>query len=576
MIADVLFSKSCLPKETTLDPLNAAGFRIPIAYLKNKIKIKKELSCDLELCSGENPLYPALFCADDDIKKLSLQQHSTWYTTDKKYLRDTQCILKGDLPVPPNHGLMYAFRKEVIDPDAFLEKYNYIEWDKLQFMNKNTHAMQWLSIYNICSPIISLALPIFMLMIPFFLIRIQNSAISWETYYQHLKIVLRNHSLGQLFYIGSAGWDKRIMMCISIIFYFVQVYFNCTSCIKFVKNMTTIHNHIFIVKEYVSESIQAMNFISNTWSKFKTYTPFLTKCDEVRKQAIYINDELQSISRLRPSVSKIGEIGRAMRINYMIHMDTTWKNIIEYCVQFNSYILSMRSLKSKIGVDINYCKFTKSTMLKGLKYPHISSNKAVLNDIHLDKNILITGPNAAGKTTILKATMINIILCQQFGCGYFNSAKIQPYDILSSYINIPDTSGRDSLFQAEASRCKSILDELTNKKRHLCIFDELFSGTNPYEAIGAATAYLKYINTHDHVTFILTTHFLDLCRILDKTSKVSNMQMQVNHSETGFVYSYKMIEGISTVKGGIKVLTDLGYPSSIIEESNMIMSKLKI
>jgi len=52
--------------------------------------------------------------------------------------------------------------------------------------------------------------------------------------------------------------------------------------------------------------------------------------------------------------------------------------------------------------------------------------------------------------------------------------------------------------------------------------------------------------------------------------------MQVNNSEKGFVYSYKMIEGISEIKGGIKVLEDLHYPSSIIQDSNMIMSKLKI
>ena len=53
--------------------------------------------------------------------------------------------------------------------------------------------------------------------------------------------------------------------------------------------------------------------------------------------------------------------------------------------------------------------------------------------------------------------MFNIILCQQIGCGFFDKADVKIYDFIHSYINIPDTSGRDSLFQAEARRCKEIL-----------------------------------------------------------------------------------------------------------------------
>lgn len=574
-MVDISFSESCISKEKQLYD---SEFKVPITYLQNKIKIKKELSNDLELMEGENPLYESLFNAEDDIQLLSLKQHSTWYTTDKTYLRDTQTILKGDIPTPPNHELVIAYRNAIVQPDAFIEKYNYLEWDKIQFLNKNSYILQWMSIYNICSPIISLALPIIMLIIPFFLIRIQNHTISWSVYYEHLQLVLKNHSLGQLFYIGSASWDKRIMMIISIIFYFVQVYFNCTSCIKFIRNMTTIHKNISIIKNYISETITSMRYITSIWSNFKTYKPFVDQCNHMCKQTVSINEELQSVTDCTLSIRKLGEIGKIMRINYMMHMDSTWKDTIEYCVEYNSYIHSMLTIKQKIGNSLNYCKFGKITKFKDLVYPHIDSEQSVSNDIVLDKNILITGPNAAGKTTILKSTMINIILCQQFGCGYFKSAKIYPYDSLNSYINIPDTSGRDSLFQAEASRCKLILDEVTcnSKKRHLCIFDELFSGTNPYEAIGAATSYLKYINTYKNVSFILTTHFLDLCRILDTTCNVNNLQMQVVNTEQGFVYSYKIMDGISSVKGGIKVLKELNYPEVMIEDSMKIMRNLTI
>lgn len=58
---------------------------------------------------------------------------------------------------------------------------------------------------------------------------------------------------------------------------------------------------------------------------------------------------------------------------------------------------------------------------------------------------------------------MNIILSQQIGYGFYDSANINPYDYLHSYLNIPDTSGRDSLFQAESRRCKEILDSLEKK-----------------------------------------------------------------------------------------------------------------
>ena len=87
-----------------------------------------------------------------------------------------------------------------------------------------------------------------------------------------------------------------------------------------------------------------------------------------------------------------------------------------------------------------------------------SKNKIVKNSYSLNKNIIITGPNASGKTTLLKSTLFNIILSQQIGCGFFNSASVKIYDYIHCYINIPDTGGRDSLYQAEARQCKNILE----------------------------------------------------------------------------------------------------------------------
>jgi DNA mismatch repair protein MSH6 len=194
--------------------------------------------------------------------------------------------------------------------------------------------------------------------------------------------------------------------------------------------------------------------------------------------------------------------------------------------------------------------------------------------------MLITGPNAAGKTTLLKTTIFNIIMTQQTGFGFYQSAVFAPYDMIHCYINIPDTSGRDSLFQAEARRCKEILDKIAlaeeEKKRHFCVFDELYSGTNPYEAVGSAYAFLTYLNKYKNVNFVLTTHFLDLCKRFAENkaaSDIKNYQMRINtEDKDNFQYTYELIDGISTIKGGVKVLKDLQYPSEIIQAMQEVLA----
>ena len=187
----------------------------------------------------------------------------------------------------------------------------------------------------------------------------------------------------------------------------------------------------------------------------------------------------------------------------------------------------------------------------------------------MDKNRIITGPNASGKTTLLKTSLFNIILSQQLGCGFYKSATINPYHKLHCYLNIPDTSGRDSLFQAEARRCKDILDEIleNNNQRHFCIFDEIYSGTNPYEAISGAYAFLSYLTScANHVDFMLTTHYVSLCEKLDANPAIINNHMKINNTNNVFEYLYKLEDGISTVKGGVKVFNDLDYPETIIAD----------
>jgi energy-coupling factor transporter ATP-binding protein EcfA2 len=238
--------------------------------------------------------------------------------------------------------------------------------------------------------------------------------------------------------------------------------------------------------------------------------------------------------------------------------------------------ISVMSTKSK---DTEYShtssKAKNITKFKNLYYPPYEN--PVKNSVTIDKKIIITGPNAAGKTTVIKSTLMNIILSQQIGYGFYETAEIKPYDYLHCYLNIPDTSGRDSLFQAESRRCKEILDclEKNKDKRHFCIFDELYSGTNPYEAVASAYGYIDYLSGMRNVDLMLTTHYIELCKNLKSNNSVKNYHMSVNMvADHNVEYLYKFKKGISTIKGGIKVLYDLEYPEAIIEKTKKILSSM--
>ena len=223
------------------------------------------------------------------------------------------------------------------------------------------------------------------------------------------------------------------------------------------------------------------------------------------------------------------------------------------------------------------------------------AHAVVKTDCRLQPNIILSGPNASGKTTFLKTTLLNLLFTQQVGCGFYGAGSSigHLYTHVHSYLNIPDTSERDSLFQAESRRCKEIIDKIEaggfttttqrRRRRHFCIFDELYSGTNPQDAVRTATGFLKYLLKRDNVEFILTTHYEDICRNFEQQPRVLNFQMDVreedhdhdldqdkdqdqDQKEKSLVYTYRVKPGISQVHGSVNILRKMNYPSEILDE----------
>ena len=288
---------------------------------------------------------------------------------------------------------------------------------------------------------------------------------------------------------------------------------------------------------------------------------------------------MDAITPLKITFGKISQLGYIMKHFHIFYNNEEMHQIMDFSFHLNGYMDYMTCIKSLISKkSINKCTFGKRTKMKSAYYAKLMHEKYVSNDFDFKKNKIITGPNAAGKTTLIKTAVINIIFSQQVGYGFYKNATINPYGHIHSYLNIPDTSGRDSLFQAEARRCKEILDEFSddNNDRHFCIFDELYSGTNPYEAVGSAYGFLKYISANKKVDFMITTHYGQLCNMMEKEKRIENKHMQIEILDNNYTfnYTYKLTKGISQIKGGFKVLKDLDYPEDMLNNIISISKEL--
>ena len=569
-------------------------FQLPITYLDANYKhaLSDVVSSDLELNSNstDTNMYEHLLKPKH---KFATDMISNWnkeFTTNIGFLNDSQKVLKN-MPIylekmrnstNANYcvncdNIMQIWKDTKEDPN-FLEKYSYMDWNMFKHLNHSQTFLQTLSIINMTSPLLSFIIPFIFLIFPFVLLKIQRIPITFSMYLQVLKDIAKHHFIGKtIANIQSLSWDKLIYVLFTAGLYFLQIYQNINQCIRFYTNINKINAHLCHIRDYLKYSIASMeNFVSIN-QNIPHYTEFCNKTREHSTKLSYLYKELENIKSFKPGFSKIVEIGYLLKCFYQLHSNVEYENSLKYSFGFEGFINNLTGIHENISSGfISYASFdtTSKTKFKQQYYPPYIGKEHVKNDCDLSMNMIITGPNASGKTTALKTTTLNIVFSQQFGCGFYSSCVLNPYTHIHSYLNIPDTSGRDSLFQAESRRCKEIIDIIDvengehTQSRHFCIFDELYSGTNPIEATKSAYAFLLYLSKRENVDFILTTHYVSICKKLKRSSKIQNYKMLIDLSggTNNVKYTYKMKKGISKIQGAILILEEMNYPKEIINE----------
>jgi len=217
--------------------------------------------------------------------------------------------------------------------------------------------------------------------------------------------------------------------------------------------------------------------------------------------------------------------------------------------------------------------------------PFIDPYKVVANTVELHgpikRNMIITGPNAGGKSTLIKAVPINLILAQSIGLAAAASVEITPFYSIATYLNIvDDIAAGNSLFKAQVLRAQemiSLVEQTPVGHFSFLALDEMFNGTSAKESMAAAYSVVKHIGNFDNNISIVATHFPLLTRLEQEQAAFENYRVSVDiDAERGIHYPFKLERGASNQHIALDILKQEGYNYGIIEQATEILRTVSI
>ncbi|MBF6628181.1 MAG: DNA mismatch repair protein MutS [Proteiniphilum sp.] len=204
----------------------------------------------------------------------------------------------------------------------------------------------------------------------------------------------------------------------------------------------------------------------------------------------------------------------------------------------------------------------------------------IANDLYLDNNtqqiIIITGPNMAGKSALLRQTAL-ITLMAQIGCFVpADAAKIGLVDKIFTRVGASDNiSQGESTFMVEMNEAANILNNLSD--RSLILFDELGRGTSTYDGISIAWAIVEYIHEHPkaRAKTLFATHYHELNEMEKSFRRIKNYNVAVKEIDNKVIFIRKLMPGGSEHSFGIHVARMAGMPQSITKRADAILSEME-
>lgn len=457
----------------------------------------------------------------------------------KEYEDDVLWIYKIADEITQNSSI------EILFPSSFILCYmNYIE----QLLD----AFHIYKIYML--PLTSILYPLSTFLAPYYYLNNYTGLnISFESYldiwWNILKMMFKSS--------GDIRSDivKIVSYILYIALYFYNMYQNFEIALFLYKTKQQLHNKMSGLLKFIRHSLYIFNNLSLKDSIIAKYFKIETICTDIK-------------------------IKNSMTDIYKLWKDDKFKNKLTSLLKA-IYAIDVIDAIYKLHLKDDWCKCSyviDNTLMWDAKNP-ILNEQQIENPINLKKNIIITGPNAGGKTTYVKTILSNIILAHTFGITNSIKSNIVLYDTINSFMRISDILGSKSYFEVEAEYCLNMMNKATeiseNGKRGLFLMDEPMHSTPPTEGMATAYAVSEYLSKLEGITLIITTHFHKLV-ILEELypDKFINLSVDAIKKEKGFHFPYKIQRGFSYQCIAIELLNTKEFPQIVID--NAIKMKNKI
>jgi len=314
--------------------------------------------------------------------------------------------------------------------------------------------------------------------------------------------------------------------------------------------------------------------------------------DWLRKQTLvnaerYITEELKEYeSQILGAEEKIGVLETSLYRNLcaetMVYIDQ---------IQGNSNIIAQLDVAaglSELAVSESYTKPILNdgyaVDLKEARHPIIENalplgEKYIPNDIFLDKDsqqiIMVTGPNMAGKSAILRQTAIVCLLAQIGSFVPAKHAEIGMLDKIFTRVGATDNiSAGESTFMVEMNEAANILNNIS--ERSLILLDEIGRGTSTYDGVSIAWAIAEYLHQHPtQAKTLFATHYHELNEMTVNFERVKNFHVSIQENKGNIIFLRKLIPGGSEHSFGIHVAKLAGMPAKVVNRANEILKTLE-
>jgi len=440
---------------------------------------------------------------------------------------------------------LWMFRPHEQEMEALHDIAYFRTWFMTGF-NRSSVSLTALNLYRmVASPLIGVLSPIVYFVMPYAILRLHYGVrLPFGTYVKFLWRSFRSGLMGAAGQ-GSQSWIRYVSCGFSLVFYFQSLLtsFEVSAtlrkvCAIVVQRIDKVHRFFELGRE----------LLQSLWSD-DLVEPFFTRASWLPQEGA-----ASSLSMLSAPPSGSGTFSMCSNFGANLkafrEFDAPGAAMSLRRIYIVDALLSVVRLRSSPGfnkVDVLPPKQYKAPLLcvKGGWHPCISHEVNIRNDFGLGgadpPGMMLTGPNAGGKSTLLKSMMIGVLLAQTLLTAPCSSMQLTPFAYLNSHVNVPDCKGRASLFEAEMNRAKANIDGLRalaadvestalsrpERKHAFVIMDEIFSSTNPVEGIAGGYAVAKSIASTGVCLCAISTHFTYLCKLAKRTGLYSNWQMPV-------------------------------------------------